>query len=456
MMRQYQQGVVTLLITSILLSVALVVTLGSYKNLFYQIKRAQNEVKARQEHWLAEGGLECVYTKSVQDRAIPSTSSIPECNSITHNITFTYQSLVATNPTTRINSKIGYSELSKNIVILASGGGAGAIKATSNLYFNGANSINPDPHKKNITANQWDCRAVTFKGELKVWGNVVNKGLVDTVKPRKDFPSGQSCTSGFQSTISTSPKQENKDFVQDPNLDPFKDYFSTNRENWFDIMKKKEFVKISKASLTDANGNILYTKDSLPSPSRVENCGKMISDKIADGENLIWVYGSCHISDSELSSIGENIKLKTPNGVVIVAHNGVFTTKGALNFKGLIYHFVSGKIDKSSGTEQYKADFSPTDDDWTSSVTETNNDLIDLKANLSSDMAQHSSLSFSEIVYYQRGAFHPSGGYVMDALGKAALFNAALDLHFDSDAVGTALSRINQQLKWQEGSWNAQ
>ncbi|HGF7167379.1 TPA: hypothetical protein AB5F34_003518, partial [Vibrio mimicus] len=226
--------------------------------------------------------------------------------------------------------------------------------------------------------------------------------------------------------------------------------------NWFDVMKKKEFAKISTTDLTDSSGNILYTKNNLPTPSRVENCGQLISDKIADGEDLIWIYGSCHISDSELSSIGENIESKTPNGVVIVAHNGVFTTKGALNFKGLIYHFVSGKIDKSSGTEQYKADFSPTVDDWKSSVAETNKDLVDLKANLTGDIAHHSSLSFSDIVYYQRGAFHPSGGYVMDAVGKAALFNAALNLHFDSDAVGTALSRINQQLKWQEGSWNAQ
>lgn len=72
MMRQYQQGVATLLITSILLSVALVITLGSYKTLFYQIKRAQNEVKARKEYWLAEGGLECIYTKSVQDGVVPN------------------------------------------------------------------------------------------------------------------------------------------------------------------------------------------------------------------------------------------------------------------------------------------------------------------------------------------------------------------------------------------------
>ncbi|GAJ71978.1 hypothetical protein JCM18904_2770 [Vibrio sp. JCM 18904] len=61
MIRKHQQGVATLLITSILLSVALVVTLGSYKNLFYQIKRAQNEVSSRQQHWEAEGGGLSVY-----------------------------------------------------------------------------------------------------------------------------------------------------------------------------------------------------------------------------------------------------------------------------------------------------------------------------------------------------------------------------------------------------------
>ncbi|HDZ9241636.1 TPA: hypothetical protein RUZ16_003302, partial [Vibrio cholerae] len=78
-MRQYQQGVATLLITSILLSVALVVTLGSYKNLFYQIKRAQNEVKARQEHWLAEGGLECGYSQFLITNGLPGI--VNDCDS---------------------------------------------------------------------------------------------------------------------------------------------------------------------------------------------------------------------------------------------------------------------------------------------------------------------------------------------------------------------------------------
>lgn len=38
-MKQAQQGAVTLLITTLLLVLALVVALGSYRSLFFQIKR---------------------------------------------------------------------------------------------------------------------------------------------------------------------------------------------------------------------------------------------------------------------------------------------------------------------------------------------------------------------------------------------------------------------------------
>lgn len=45
MMRKYQQGVATLLITSILLSVALVVTLGSYKICFTKLSGHRMRLK---------------------------------------------------------------------------------------------------------------------------------------------------------------------------------------------------------------------------------------------------------------------------------------------------------------------------------------------------------------------------------------------------------------------------
>ncbi|WP_120511528.1 hypothetical protein [Photobacterium salinisoli] len=54
-----QQGMSTLLVTSLMLSVAMVFVLTSYSTSFYQVKRAQNTVFSRQAFWLAEGGLAC-------------------------------------------------------------------------------------------------------------------------------------------------------------------------------------------------------------------------------------------------------------------------------------------------------------------------------------------------------------------------------------------------------------
>ena len=64
---RYQQGAITLLITALLLVAILVLSLASYKNVFFQAKRAQNEIISRQQHWAAEGGLECAYSLAVLD-----------------------------------------------------------------------------------------------------------------------------------------------------------------------------------------------------------------------------------------------------------------------------------------------------------------------------------------------------------------------------------------------------
>ncbi|NAW64941.1 hypothetical protein [Photobacterium halotolerans] len=54
-----QQGISTLLMSSLTLSVAMVFVLTSYSTSFYQVKRAQNTVFSRQAFWLAEGALAC-------------------------------------------------------------------------------------------------------------------------------------------------------------------------------------------------------------------------------------------------------------------------------------------------------------------------------------------------------------------------------------------------------------
>ncbi|PMH37522.1 hypothetical protein BCU68_07865 [Vibrio sp. 10N.286.49.B3] len=62
-MKVVQTGMATLVMTTILLSAALMMSLGTYRAMFLQIKLAQNEVKVMQDKWLASGGLECAYAQ---------------------------------------------------------------------------------------------------------------------------------------------------------------------------------------------------------------------------------------------------------------------------------------------------------------------------------------------------------------------------------------------------------
>lgn len=66
-------GYTTLLVTSILLLFALITSLASSKGVFFQLKVAQNELKARQEHWKAEGGLECAFAQ-IKEKMLVSSS----------------------------------------------------------------------------------------------------------------------------------------------------------------------------------------------------------------------------------------------------------------------------------------------------------------------------------------------------------------------------------------------
>lgn len=113
MTARYQQGIMTLFMTSLLLSAALVITLGSYKALFYQIKRAQNEVKARQQFWIAEGGLECIFSLANTSHQLPVASSYPVCNQLGV-ISYRYQQPERTQLT--VAATYGYSTVHKSMI----------------------------------------------------------------------------------------------------------------------------------------------------------------------------------------------------------------------------------------------------------------------------------------------------------------------------------------------------
>ncbi|ELV7517547.1 hypothetical protein QMU85_002551, partial [Photobacterium damselae] len=165
MNRYHQQGMSTLLITSMLLVVALIFSLASYKNLFYQIKRTQNEVLARQAHWAAEGGLECGFAE-ISNKSDVNTS-LDKCKTVIDGQPLTLS--ISTNDgrsllTSETNNK--YKKITKTIV---SGGArsSGVIKSTADLYFKGEHVYYADPNVK-LADNTWACLILRYKNNFYI------------------------------------------------------------------------------------------------------------------------------------------------------------------------------------------------------------------------------------------------------------------------------------------------
>lgn len=455
-MRCYKQrGAVTLLVTSLLLAIALILTLSFYKTTFYQIKRAQNEVKARQEYWIAEGGIECIYSKTLVANSIPTSSSIDECNT-NGDISFSYES--PREDLIEVTSDYGYASVTK--IIKSPGKGAsGVIKATSNLYFAGGLSTRPDPSEK-LANDDWACTLLRYSKDLLVNGAIMNQGLDQAHPPYQAFPTGlQKCDSEHVTVTSllpnTAPTGLKEDFVKDEKQTPFKDLFDTPRDQWFDIMSSDKFTKIAKDGLVKPNGEMKYQQSALPSPGVVTNCGDQITSTIKNGGDLIWVYGSCHLDAGDLTNIGDAISppqgsglsSPIPGGVILVVHNGLFSTAGALTFKGMIYHFVSNKANGS-------AEFVPSESKW-AELNSTQKTLlagdVSKAANVQLPATQ---VTVNNTAYYQQGSFFPVGGYVMDAPGTYAVINSSLSFSFNQDVIAIPLSKL-KEFKWKAGSWYA-
>ncbi len=71
-----QQGAITLLMTSMLLVMTLALSVTGYRQIYFQIKRSQNELISRQAFWIAEGGLECLYAQLQDAHSVPSPFSL--------------------------------------------------------------------------------------------------------------------------------------------------------------------------------------------------------------------------------------------------------------------------------------------------------------------------------------------------------------------------------------------
>lgn len=412
-----QKGMATLLVTAMLLVVSLLFSLASYKNVFYQIKRTQNEVLARQAHWRAEGGLECAFTKVNEEPNITLITNSnyfnTDCNALSNSIKIDAISsdlYVIKSQNTNGNAT---KKISKHFN-LAGGRASGTIKATSNLLLEVTAQIFPDPGIKSGT--EYECIIARYAGSIDIKGALTNAGLHFAYPPYDGFHSNPAtwpkCKSENQSVVTNnkivigSPKPSvfGDDYIYIANLDPFKDVFHVPKADWKKIRDKSTTTVIEPF---------------------VGSCSTAIASKVAVDSDRIWVEGNCDLG-ANTNEIEDAITAAGIPGIVLVVQDGILAVNGAQTLSALVYHFKSPD-----------STFMPTVSQWnTMSAT---GDLTEAEK--------------STVGVFLNGSFHPKGGYVMDAPGLTAKIRGSLDFSFNSDVFKDALDDL-ETTSWVEGSWH--
>ncbi len=406
-----QRGMATLVIVSVLLMVTLVVTMGSYKALFYQIKRAKNEIKSRQNHWLAEGAIECAFAQFKENNKVPQ--EVSDCNSGQGVIA----QFVATSSGQRITASSSFTSIQKDI--LSTGNPkSGAMQSSADLFFySSATFSTPDPGE--LTRRGWECVALRYRNRF--YASVLdNKGVVHGKKPYEGFDSkGRDCAPTHKTT-SASWAPLGGDFVKDETLSLFEQFFNVPSAE-HDKVKEKEMITVIEGA-----GN----------PKVVHNCGRVLTNNIRLGKPYLWVEGGCEIKQSEYNDL-VNAAAAT-DGVMIVVHEGILSLMGKPSsgasptpFKGVLFHFNS--------------EFVASPEKWTG--FEANRYLNHFPSVVDNSYRRIAS-------YYQFGSFTFSGGQYFDTPGQAAVFNDSLDFRFNSDVIDSIQGNINPP-KWKQGSWYA-
>lgn len=431
-----QSGYVTLLVTSILLLLALIVVLALSKGIFFQIKVAQNELRARQAHWKAEGGVECAFSKAKLEKQIPATVNDCKVAMELDRLTFSPEvSSVVTAENENENVKV------RKTIKFPSMGGAGAIKSTSDLVINGSYRSSADPGKS-LGNNFWECTSVLYSNYFYATSVSTVHPYEISKKPYAKFPDSnpgqlQKCASTHYSWAKSVGHSED-DYRQSSSMDPFKDVFDVPRSEWFDVMSDNSLFGYVPLSLNPAT---LDSEDDLPKPSFNDKCAENIVANIKAGKDLVWVYGGCEINTAGFSSIKSAIdKHLSGSGIILVVQDGILSTRGDQNFTGMLYHFISPLYADSKGVIP---DFTGWD------KLENHKDLNGTISTLAATVP----MSKARVGYYQHGSFAPLGGFVMDAPGTFALFNGALNFQYNRDVIDKPLKKI-KKVVWKKGSWN--
>ncbi|MEL0609580.1 hypothetical protein [Vibrio echinoideorum] len=443
MVSRKQRGVVTLLVTSVLLVGALVVTLGTYRSVFHQIKVAQNEVQGRQDHWRSEGGLECTYSylleldKTIADIKDTSTrpadfpdwcspyATQPQIDISNSAVSSAY--IVASS----VNSQSLYKTIKESSQL-----GSGAIQSTGPIEIIGTLSLKPTVKEDPISDNEYECVSVSF-ADLFTYQYDATHGDsgqalgLEVLDPSASGPfSGFDgvCHSDYKTQIpkassgssysiyapdyyqGTNPLPFKKDFNPDPNMNPFYTFFGIAKtdQNIVELSQDAEMFK--HIQLLDAT-----------------ECGSEIMSHFTSGQTKgLWIEGNCHINAAVAAANNQS--------QLLVVQDGVLALNGAMTYNGVIYHLVDYQ-------KSYVKD--RVDDFWKDLATPN------VFAPFIKDINNISVEKKSVGIQFASGL--PSGGLIFDSPLGVTTIVGDMDLDFRAESNPNDLPSFCQ---WKRGSWN--
>lgn len=411
-----QSGVIALMTTSLLLVVALVLTMGAYKTSLYEIKRAQNEIEARKTYWSLEGGVECGLAQFVPTLSVPAEPT--KCDSAI-NITPSFK-IDALTEEVILSAKVSSHEISRRFIPSSSSLKPGAIQSTSSFVVNSSVNIStPDPGNK-MEDGRWDCTAVRFGGSFKANGAITNSGVIHGVSPYEGFEhNNKDCAEMTVVSANCSSEANSaclkQDFKKDTELDVFKDFFGVDASYHNSIRDNGEFSVIELKVATENAGP--------------KSCGSKIIESLNTDNLKIWIEGSCVISSDELSTIKTalNPKEGPKKAMVLVVHDGLLALHGSTSLNGVVFHF--------------NYDFSPTKSAW---------DALEL----ADSAVAHFPNDYGSAAYYQGGSFNISGGVFFDypKTSHVSLFRDSLSFHYNRDVIRNAQGS-SSLFTWKKGAW---
>ncbi|MEI8631742.1 hypothetical protein P4S72_05850 [Vibrio sp. PP-XX7] len=416
-----ERGAVTLLVTVMVMTTALILVMRSHQSVRYQVAALEAIRERRASFWQAEGLIECLWAQKYH--AIMGgvdSGDISPCEIKTATVNLSGQR------TTSLVVTVGHVTLERRYK-LPLPTTPGVMKSSSHLILTQKARFAPDPGEQDSN-HQWQCAVLRYGHRFEA-PSVTTYDLAQlTEKPYPDFPdlAGQTCATNYRS-VAQDAAHTKQDYLYDPTLSLFEDLFGVDRAQWLQVMGSPDVGLVPLTLSLPASSSSL-----LPPPVFNQACAQQIIERIDQGKMIIWVYGGCVFSDQEIEQMNQAIRATFhDHGIILVVQDGLLGIKSDRAFLGMLFHFLSPD-QQNKRFERWPE--IPWFDDMQPIVSDR-------------------AIPLEQLSYFQLGQFYPVAGLILDAELHFAVIDGALDFRYQRDWVMRPLSLI-RPFSWASGSWD--